>query len=102
MKLRYIVNPFSGLVRRQKGLADRLRGWIAEQRLDATLVLTDAPGHATDLARQAVTDGCERVIAVGGDGTVNEVGQGLVGRRRRSASCRSARATGWPASSGCR
>ena len=54
MKLRYIVNPFSGLVRRQKGLADRLRCWIAEQRLDATLVLTDAPGHATDLARQAV------------------------------------------------
>ncbi len=79
MKLCYIVNPFSGLVRRQKGLADRLRRWIAEQRLDAALVLTDAPGHATDLARQAVTDGCERVIAVGGDGTVNEVGQGLVG-----------------------
>jgi len=36
------------------------------------------PGHATQLARQAVQDGCKLVIAAGGDGTVSEVGEALV------------------------
>ena len=36
-------------------------------------------GHAVDLAREAAADGFEVVVAVGGDGTVNEVGRGLLG-----------------------
>ena len=38
---------------------------------------TERAGHATDLARQAVAEGREFVIAAGGDGTVNEVAHGL-------------------------
>jgi YegS/Rv2252/BmrU family lipid kinase len=38
---------------------------------------TERAGHATDLARQAVAEGRELVIAAGGDGTVNEVAHGL-------------------------
>jgi diacylglycerol kinase (ATP) len=38
---------------------------------------TERVGHATDLARQAAAEGCELVIAAGGDGTVNEVARGL-------------------------
>ena len=79
MKLRYIVNPFSGLVRRQKGLADRLRRWIAEQRLDATLVLTDAPGHATDLARQAVAGTQPEAVAEALNAALGRVLAALVG-----------------------
>lgn len=45
--------------------------------LNYPLVLTEHPGHATDLARQAVIDGCTTVIAAGGDGTINEVVNGL-------------------------
>jgi len=44
---------------------------------EVTLVLTERPGHATALAR-AGGGGVERVIAVGGDGTVHEVANGLL------------------------
>jgi len=42
------------------------------------VVLTERPGHATQLARQALDDGYRTIVAVGGDGTVNEVLNGLV------------------------
>jgi diacylglycerol kinase family enzyme len=43
------------------------------------LVETKNRGHATEMARQAVEDGVDLVVALGGDGTVNEVANGLVG-----------------------
>ncbi len=49
-------------------------------RHGATLVLTERPRHATELAAQALAGGCERVIAAGGDGTMNEVAAVLAGR----------------------
>ena len=41
--------------------------------------MTQHPGQATDLARQAAASGCDMLVAVGGDGTVNEVLNGLLG-----------------------
>ncbi len=40
---------------------------------------TNSPGHATELAIKAAGEGFDLVVAVGGDGTVNEVAQGLIG-----------------------
>src|SRR2546421_4646015 len=40
---------------------------------------TAAPGHATALASEAARNGCELVVAFGGDGTMNEVANGMVG-----------------------
>ena len=79
MKTRFIFNPTSGRGRRTARLRPALLEFIAGQRLDARLEVTARPGHATELARSAVADGCERVVAVGGDGTMNEVAQALVG-----------------------
>lgn len=42
-------------------------------------MVTAHAGHATQLARQAVAEGCSVVVAVGGDGTMNEVAQALLG-----------------------
>jgi diacylglycerol kinase (ATP) len=42
---------------------------------------TNRPGSARELARAAVRAGCDRVVALGGDGTVSEVANGLVGSR---------------------
>jgi YegS/Rv2252/BmrU family lipid kinase len=78
MRLRFIVNPCSGRHLRSARLQPMLRHFIASRRLDADVVLTEGPGHATELAREAVVSGCQRVVAVGGDGTMNEVGQALL------------------------
>ena len=61
--------------------------------------LTEAHGHARELARQAVSDAAPLVMAWGGDGTVNEVGTVLAFGTRRSASCPAAPATAWRAPS---
>ncbi len=79
MKTRFIFNPHSGKGLRHPDLTTVVREFIAGERLDASLVRTEGPGHATELARAAVADGCARVIAIGGDGTMNEVAQALVG-----------------------
>jgi YegS/Rv2252/BmrU family lipid kinase len=47
--------------------------------MDYAVYLTREAGHATELAREAVAAGADLVLAVGGDGTVNEVAQGLLG-----------------------
>lgn len=74
-----IENPIAGKV-----TPGSLR--VAERALEATfdleLVTTNARGHATALAREAVEAGAKTVIVFGGDGTVNEVVNGLLGGTR--------------------
>ena len=79
MKVRFIFNPYSGRNRKNPYLYDRAVDFIARERLDGTIVTTERPRHATELARAAVADGCQLVVAIGGDGTMNEVAEGLVG-----------------------
>lgn len=79
LKLRFIFNPRSGHNARNPHLLQRTHDFIREHRLDATLVPTTHPLHATELARAAVAEGCDVVVAIGGDGTMNEVAAALVG-----------------------
>jgi len=73
-----IANPAAGRAREADRLLERLRG-LADVR--AEIVCTREPGDATRLAREA--SGYEGVIAIGGDGTIAEVLQGLdLGRQR--------------------
>ena len=80
VKIRFIFNPKSG---RHGGGADKMPSLIAEfiqkNKLDAEIVETQRPLHATELAQAAVAEGCGLVVAVGGDGTMNEVATALVG-----------------------
>jgi len=78
MKLRFVFNPRSGRPRKNAPILPTLRAFISARALDADIMCTDGPGHDTELARDAVAAGCSRVIAVGGDGTVNEVAQALL------------------------
>ena len=78
LKARFIFNPHSGSNRRNPWLRDRAAAFIRERGLDATVVDTARSGHATELAAQAVADGCGLVVAIGGDGTMNEVASALV------------------------
>lgn len=72
-----IVNPVSGRGNGERAIPlieQMLRG----HGLHFDLVRTGHPWHAADLARQAVADGYDVVVAVGGDGTSNEVLNGLM------------------------
>ncbi|MDI6857296.1 MAG: diacylglycerol kinase family lipid kinase [Dehalococcoidia bacterium] len=53
--------------------------WLEQEEWDAALTLTEERGHAISLARRAAEEGTEIVVACGGDGTVNEVTNGLAG-----------------------
>jgi len=60
----------------------RARGWQERVRSicsDAVLCATSHPGEAEKLARNAVREGFERIVAAGGDGTINEVVNGIAG-----------------------
>jgi YegS/Rv2252/BmrU family lipid kinase len=78
MKLKLIFNPRSGRERRNAGILPMLRAYIAQSGNGADLSITEGPGHATELAREAVAAGYERVVPVGGDGTLNEVAQAMI------------------------
>ncbi len=76
-KITFIVNPISGTRGKDEipGLIDRL---IDRGRFECNVVFTAYRGHAAEIARQCVADGVDICVAVGGDGTVNEVARSLV------------------------
>jgi diacylglycerol kinase family enzyme len=77
-RLFVIVNPHASAV------DPSLRSLVVaalSSRFDVTALDTERPGSATELAREAVQQGADAVVAVGGDGTVNEVAGGLAGTR---------------------
>ncbi len=58
-----------------------IRAAIDPGRFEPEIVFTQAPLHATELAREAANHGFDAVIAVGGDGSVNETAAGLTGSK---------------------
>ena len=76
MKTVFVVNPASGNGTTGKRW-DELSGRIRGLGLEHEALMTHAPGDATKLAAQAILEGAETVVAVGGDGTINEVANGF-------------------------
>jgi diacylglycerol kinase (ATP) len=75
----FLVNPASGnggTGKRWPELAHR----AARLGLEGETLFSERPGHLTELARSAVDGGATLVVAVGGDGTMNEVVNGIAGR----------------------
>ena len=77
MKIYFIINPKSGR-RSAARLHPVIESFAKEHKLNSSIVLTEGPGHATKLAQEALKQGFERIVAVGGDGTMNEVAQALL------------------------
>ena len=77
LKPKLIYNPTAG---QGKALTilPKVEALLAERGFDYDLVLTEYHGHALELAHQAVAEGRELVVAAGGDGTMNEVINGLM------------------------
>jgi diacylglycerol kinase (ATP) len=77
-KIRFIVNPISGFGK-QKIIEKLVEQNLDRMLFDYNIVYTKAAKHATDLAKQAVLENIDIVVAVGGDGSINEIGRGLIG-----------------------
>ena len=77
-KIVFICNPISGS-RRLIPVVPIIERFVNRDLYDYSIVSTEYKGHATELARQYAAQQYDAVIAVGGDGTVNEVGCGLIG-----------------------
>jgi diacylglycerol kinase (ATP) len=71
-----IVNPVAGAGRTRREWP-RIMGLFKGSGLRFEHDITEAPGHAIELARAAAKNGYDTVVSVGGDGTVNEVVNGL-------------------------
>lgn len=78
MRYMFIVNPVSG-GGKARLLAPRIRENFTAAGADFAMQTTTARGEAVDMASCAVKDGFDAVVAVGGDGTVNEVANGIAG-----------------------
>src|SRR5713101_9658620 len=61
----------------RRRLLDDARRYLSNNGIEAELAETTGPGHATEIAQQASRDGRQLVIACGGDGTLNEIVNGL-------------------------
>lgn len=77
-KVLFIINKYSG-TKYEPGLEGKILSRCAELGMECTIEFTRGRGHATELAGQAAeSKKYEVVFAVGGDGTVNEVAQGVL------------------------
>ena len=77
-----IHNPNAGYGGgRRRRLLDEARRIFSSAGIQADLAETTAPGHAIEIARQASSEGRQLVIACGGDGTLNEVVNGLAAQQ---------------------
>lgn len=76
-KITFIMNPISGTVSKQ-GIPELIEQYLDKSIFEHNICFTEYAGHAYEIATKEKNDGCDVVVAVGGDGTVNEVGRALV------------------------
>ena len=76
MKTRVILNPYAGRWTAKKRMAEVTEAMQASG-LNFQMFMTEGPGDASELAAKAVREGCDAVIAAGGDGTISEVVNGI-------------------------
>jgi YegS/Rv2252/BmrU family lipid kinase len=76
-RITFIINPISG-TQKKDNLPLLIDEMIDHELFDVELRTTEYAGHAAELARQFAMEGTDVVVAVGGDGTVNEVARSLV------------------------
>lgn len=77
-KVVFIYNPISGIAGKRM-ILDQIDRRLDKQKYTYEVMRTAYAGHATNLASQAIAEGVDIVCAIGGDGTVNEVGRALIG-----------------------
>ena len=81
-RILFIVNPVSG-TRHSNSRCTAIEDLIDKDKFRYKIIETEFAGHGKELALKAIEEGVDVVVAVGGDGTVNEVASALVGTDTR-------------------
>ena len=76
-KITFILNPISGTHSKEE-IPNLIEQTLDQELYDYTIRFTEYAGHAAEIARECVEKEEDVVVAVGGDGTVNEVARSLV------------------------
>lgn len=76
-RITFIMNPISGVVRKS-GIPKIIENTLDKECFDFSIVKTLYSGHASEIAKNAKEEGCDIVVAIGGDGTVNEVARSII------------------------
>jgi len=77
----FIVNPTAGGGAGRQVIPE-LENQLAKRSLDASILLTERHDHAIELSQNSLENGYSHIIAVGGDGTMNEVARPLIGQKQ--------------------
>jgi diacylglycerol kinase (ATP) len=73
-----IYNPVARGLSRSKDSLHRSTALLSQQGIEVSLIATDGPGAASEQARREIDLGCDLIVAAGGDGTINEVANGML------------------------
>ncbi len=79
-RIRIIINPISGTGKQAKA-EKAIEKWLDTELFDSEILFAEYKGHFTLLAKEAAEKGYDAVIIVGGDGSINEAAQGLIGTK---------------------
>lgn len=95
-KISFIINPKSGTQSKEQILH------LLDEKLDKAkyvqeVIYTEYAGHAVEIAAQKAKENVHAVVAIGGDGTINEIARSLVHTKQHWASFRVVRETDWHA-----
>lgn len=83
-RIRFIINPISG-VNSKHNLPALIETYLNLDRFDYDIVFTEYRKHAEAIAKQSIQEKIDIVCAVGGDGSVHEVGTALIGSKTHLA-----------------
>lgn len=76
-KIIFIVNPISGTTKKA-GILNIIEQKLNKDYFEHSIISTEYSGHAAEIANRAKADNVDFVVAVGGDGTVNEVARSII------------------------
>lgn len=83
-RIRFIINPISG-VHKKTDIPGLIEDHLDHSRFDYDLAYSEHRGHAIDIAKTSSRNGFHIICAVGGDGSVHEVGMALIGTQTHLA-----------------
>lgn len=72
-----IINPKAGNGKTKKRWEKEIKPILSRKKIDFKFIFTERPNHSTELAREAIKQGEDFIVAIGGDGTYNEVVNGF-------------------------